>query len=518
MNSDTVFLFGRPFQEVVDDILTSIVGGEVNEAIIFDKKLAFYQLQKPAEEGRVFVTGTAIEDVDGEEREVRRTFQRDTDYEFIPGNEAAIVWQPNGGAPNGATLPVDESTFHVDYIPSGRTSPLSDINVGSVTRTICEAVGREIATVYQQINQAYLSGFIDTAEGKSLDLVVSILGVKRRINDFAEGFVTFFRDPSIPGAISIPTGTLLTTSERVRFQTRQIRTLQSGQARIDVLVRATDEFKGEAGRVPAGAINALVQQLAGIQRVTNVDPTALGGQDETDEELRERAKAALQGLGKGTLRALRFAVNNAGIKTVEIYDPNEEDDSKKTPRGEVVLIINDEPERVRRAERAVHETRAAGVRATFTGLFVYFTPKLKVRIESIGLAAGELKIKDDIILAMQQYVDGLSAGKPALGKELLAAIKRVEGVLTSADPADDPKFVEVVASRADQKNDGQRIPDRSLVQLDPEEDDTTDGTSNERATDEQIAGGNFKVIPFTPQYSVVLEIAAADIELREPDT
>ena len=33
--------------------------------------------------------------------------------------------------------------------------------------------GREIATVYEQINLAYLSGFVDTATGSSLDHVVA---------------------------------------------------------------------------------------------------------------------------------------------------------------------------------------------------------------------------------------------------------------------------------------------------------------------------------------------------------
>ena len=501
MNPDTHSLIERPFQEVVDDILTSIVGGVVNEAIVFDRKLDFYQLRQPAEEGRVIVTGTAEQEVDGKKQEVRRTFLRDIDYEFRPGNEAAIVWHPNGSTANGATLPVDESTFHVDYIPTDRSSPLSDINVGSVTRTICEAVGREIATVYQQINQAYLSGFIDTAEGRSLDLVVAILGVTRRVNDFAEAFVTFFRDPAVTGAVSIPTGTLLMTDDRVRFQTRQIRTLQSGQAQVDVLVRATDEFPGADGRVPAGAINTLVQQIAGIGRVTNVDPTALGGEDETDEELRERAKAALHGLGKGTLAAIRFAVNNAGISLVEIHDPNHSDETKKTDPGKILVIMDDEPERLRRAEIAVHETRAAGVLAEFPGRFVYFTPKVEVAIQPIGLASGEVRVKSDIMFAMQSYVDSLSAGEDALGSELLAAIENVEGV--ALEPR--PKFVAVLASRADQDSPGNRIPARSLIKLEP---DTPESS---------IENGEFRVIALEGNYSVVLDIQAADIMLIEAE-
>jgi len=493
MNSDNLFLIERPYQEVVDDILTSIVGGVVNEPIIFDVKLDRYQLQKPAQEGRVIVTGHQLQD--GEE--VRRTFQRDEDYEFIPGDQAAIVWKQNGAA-NGAKSPIDGSTFFVDYIPDGRTSPLSDINIGSVTRTICEAVGREIATVYQQINQAYLSGFIDTAEGKSLDLVVAILGVVRRTDDFAEGFVTFFRDSAIKGAISIPTGTLLTTADRVLFQTTQTRTLQAGQARIDAPIRATNEFPAAAGKGGAGAINAMVLNIAGIERVSNVDATALGAADETDDELRERAKAALQRLGKATINALIYAVKNAGISALEIRDPNSEE-GKQTPLGEVVLIMEGEPERIRRAERAVQETRAAGVLIRVSGLFVYFTPKLKVTTKPIGPAAGELKVKQEIIFAMQQYVDGLKAGDSVVGADLLVAVKEGSSEVV------DPQFVEVVASRADQDNLGQRISDRSLVQ----------SINGGNATDEEIETAQFKVVPIDEDWSVVLEIDASDIIIQE---
>ncbi len=507
MSPDAAFLIERPYQEVVDDILTAIVGGVVNEPIIFDVKTDFYALQNPAQEGRIFVTGTVVEKDDGVETELRRTFQPGIDFEFIPGSQAAIVWQEAGG-----TLPKDGSTFYVDYLPEGRPSPLSDINVGSVTRTICEAVGREIATVYQQVNLAYLSGFIDTAQGKSLDLVVAILGVTRRTGDFAEGLVTFFRETGTSGAISIPAGTLLITAEGVTFQTTQIRTLQSGQARIDIPIRATDEFAADLGKVPAGAINQLVQPIVGINGVNNVDATVLGAADETDEQLRLRAKAALRGLGKGTIQALILAVRNARANLVEILDPASPNE-KQQPLGQVALIMDDEPERIRRAARAVHETRAAGVLAAIVGRFVFFKPRLTVAIEAVGPAAGEMKIKDEIIAAMQLYVDGLSAGEPAIGSELLQAVKSVAGVL------DEPgtRFVDVFASRADLQNPGQRIPDRSLVQSLPAGATDADAVAGQQARDPEIEAGQFMVIAEINQekWSVVLDIEPADITLIE---
>ena len=65
--------------------------------------------------------------------------------------------------------------------------------MGSVTRTLQRGHRPRGGLRYQQVKAVYISAFIDTAIGKSLDLVVSILGVTRKTKDFAEGLVTFFR-------------------------------------------------------------------------------------------------------------------------------------------------------------------------------------------------------------------------------------------------------------------------------------------------------------------------------------
>ena len=55
--------------------------------------------------------------------------------------------------------------------------PLTDLNVGSVTRTMLETIAREMAMVYLDLDFVYKSAFIDSAEGGSLDRVVALVGV-----------------------------------------------------------------------------------------------------------------------------------------------------------------------------------------------------------------------------------------------------------------------------------------------------------------------------------------------------
>jgi hypothetical protein len=530
VNTDTVNLIERSYLEIVDDLLTAIVGGIVNEPIIFDDKADLYPLSQPARDVRgITVTITA----EGHPNGLRHTFLKEVDFVFN-ADRSAIVWQDGGQKPR------DETKFFVDYFISTSRSPLTDINVGSVTRTLSEAIGREIATVYQQINLAYLSGFIDTAEGKALDFVVSILGVTRKTKEFAVGAATFFRDPAIEGNITIPQATeLSTTKGEVIFETIEPRTLQRGQARVDAPIRAGDKFKGEAGKVESGKITNISQAIAGISRVTNFDPTILAAEDESDEDLRLRAKAAIHGLGKATILALTKAVFDSRGTLKEITDPNT--GVKQTPPGTVEMFVETEPARFPGVVAAVNDTRAAGVQVTIVARFVFVKPRIIAKISAGTTAAGKAKFANEIITAIQQHFEKLGAEKPATGTELLAAIKKVKGV-------DDPKIVDVRTSRADVGKPGTNAvvealvarlstvnpsdpdalrsavteivnsetpslvprgsvdPDRSLVQsVDP---------SGKRASDGEIETGKFVIAP-PPQFSLILDMEPADIAFVE---
>ena len=523
MNPETVNLIERPYQEVVDDLLTAIVGGVVNEPIIFDIKKLDYALAQPAED---------VRNVSGTVNKQRYVFQREIDYRFSAGDNA-LVWQ------DGATVPDDASIFYVDYFRTEGRSPLTDINVGSVTRTIGEAIGREITAVYQQINRAYLSGFIDTAQGTALDLVVSILGIKRKTKDFAIGMVTFFRDPAVAGNISIQEGTSVsTTKAEAFFQTTQPRTLQQGQVRIDAPIRASDDYKGEAGRVEAGKITETV-----FERITNFDATFLGAEDESDEELRLRAKAALRSVGKATIAALARVIAEERAELLEIWDPNSAPAKQSAP-GTTILMVQSEPERFPSLQASVEQTRAAGVRTSLLARYVYFKPRVVVELASGLSAAGKRKVVEEVIAAFQGYVDGLTAGEAADGTALLRAAKEVADV-------SDVQIVDVIVWRSDVAKPGaetlagsiltalegvqagdasaveaaigqvlgeqapslvpstQRIPDRDLLM----------GAEGGAASDEALESGAFEVSATVggEDWWVVLDMEPADVLAREKE-
>jgi hypothetical protein len=523
VNADTVALVTRPYLEIVDDLLTAIVGGVVNEPILFDIKSDRYRLARPA---------FALRSVTGKVEGKAFTFQQTVDYAFSAGDNA-VGWIQDGKHPD------DNTTFFVDYLVPGNSSPISDVNVGSVSRTLAEAIGREIATVYEQVNAAYRAGFIDTATGTSLELVVSILGVHRKTKDFAQGLVTFFRDATSTGAITIEAGTLLvaSTKERPQFETTETRTLQPGTARIDVPVRAAETFKGPVGQVDAGKIDELVVLLDGIARVSNLDPTSLGAEDESDEDLRRRAKAALRAISKGTQAALEQAVLEERARVLEVWDPNAQLDRRTDP-GRVALLVDAEPRRFPSLLSAVHAVRAAGVELTLVARYVFLTLRVKGTIAAGLPPAGRDQVAGDVIAALQAYVDGLGSGAPAEGKKLLAALAEVKGLSDPAiadviprrsdvtkpgleslvdelatalvpPPADETALratlTGVLTSEAAAPPTAAKIFDRSLVQ----------GPTGQRATDAEIAAGTFEVtVPADGQvWWLVLDMDPSDVVL-----
>lgn len=490
-------LIVRPYNDVVDDILVALLGGVVNEQLIYDAREASYPLAEPAASVRG-ITGTVNEE--------HYTFQPNVDWAFVR-EDNAVIWLENGQKPDPR-----DPVFYVDYFrATGGDSPLTDINVGSVTRTLAEAVSREVAFLYRQVNLAYQSGFIDLAQGRALDYVVAILGVTRKTGDYALGVITFFRAPTAAGNITIPQGTKLITTDAVVFETTAQRTLQRGQLRVDVPVRASEHFKGSPGRLDAHTINSLILPIEGIERVTNFDPTILGADDETDEELRVRAKAVLRSLGQCTVDALLVAALEAGAGNVEILDPHFPPGSpdKYTDPGKVVIIVETEPARYANVTSAVNARRAAGIHVQFVARYVYIRPRLSVRLRRGLTPAGQEQLQTDIITALSDFLAGLGSGVPVPGAAndttpagLLDVVKALEDVQDATIA--DLLVWETITEEGSQL--GQRRSARELIV-------GVDGTAP--ATDEQIETGQFH-ITIDSQWWPVLEMEPADIQLTGP--
>lgn len=165
----------KTYRQIAKDILTQITGGEITEEHIYITTKALYKLSNSPI--------TDINEVTGISKGDKKIFMKDVDYRL---SADSVEWLSKGERPD------EKTSFTVRYTFT-RPSGISDVNPGSVVRTTVEAISREIEYLYTQMDNAYLSGFLDTATGEALDLVVSLLGIRRKPPLPSSGYVTFGR-------------------------------------------------------------------------------------------------------------------------------------------------------------------------------------------------------------------------------------------------------------------------------------------------------------------------------------
>lgn len=166
----------KSYSEITETVLSQITKGIVNEKHDYVINRTKYRLEQPKVLDIVKIDGTL--------KNSPIIFRKNIDYKLI-GN--MVEWLAPGEKPD------DHTSFFVNY-KLDAPQLITDINPGSVVRTIVESLALEVDFLYAQMNQIYNSGFIDTATGKSLDLMVSILGIIRKMPGFASGEVTFGRN------------------------------------------------------------------------------------------------------------------------------------------------------------------------------------------------------------------------------------------------------------------------------------------------------------------------------------
>lgn len=349
----------EPYAHIADQLLTALTGGAAREAHRFLPAANAFSFELDPSKVR-FETVAVI----GEARQEFYAFQPGRDYRIDADNR--IVFLSDEADPlmpaAGATWPDENSEFFVSYYHADSDrGPLTDRNVGSLTRTLAESFARELTVLRKQIDLVNKSAFVDTAEGPALDMVVALLGLSRKTRQYASGTVRFFRDTPAPADVFVPAGTSVSTAVNppAAFTTTVDKTLRRGQLAVEADVRA--EVKGAAGVVDTGAITVINRPILGITGVVNESPTLVGGSDETDSELRARSKTVLEHAGKATVGAVVNALSQAaGLKENEVKVAEE----LALRPGVVKVFVARDPTRelATAVQAAILASRPAGVR------------------------------------------------------------------------------------------------------------------------------------------------------------
>jgi hypothetical protein len=347
----------RQYPQIVADILVAVTSGVVGEAVTvpptYPDDHLFFLTSRPVRR---------ISRVDGftrgpEDRDVPWRFT-EADWELVsstgrPTELDALRFRPRRPQPAGGTV------MRVSYWPRDVPPiPLTDLNVGSVTRTLLETLAREVADAEAQLQVVYDSAFVDTAEGRSLDRVVALLGIERRAADTPRGKVRFHRKAGAAGQVTIPAGTEMLSLDGARYGTTAEAVLQPGETSVDVPVAGE---RPSTPLVEARALDRPARALAGIDRVANDAATFRPTAPETDDELRTRARRAFRGAGIGTLDALVNGVGGLQGVVSSVQAREFPDDKPGVVDLDVALVTPDNPDHIALVEDTVRRLRPAGV-------------------------------------------------------------------------------------------------------------------------------------------------------------
>jgi uncharacterized phage protein gp47/JayE len=487
----------RNHKQIASNILAQICGGDCAEKLTYNNSKKLYKLAN--------IPVAEVKSVDGTSNGAQRLFAKDLDYVLLADS---IQWIAKGSHPDEGTA------FNIQYVFT-RTSGISDVNVGSVVRNIVEAVSREIEFFYLQMEQAYLSGFLDTASGNALDLVVSLLGIKRKPPQPSSGWVTFGRN-SEPEALStigeahlfdgsneyvlnkslakevtkiqglhhnsavvfqkevdyvlagskirwlpnatkpdtktvfqvdysacrqivIPRGTNIATLSNKPNDVRLFKTVEETSLSMNtegkwaIEIPVVSVTPGYRGNVLAGAIVTMPTAVQGIEYVINKADITNGVEVETDKDLRERAKHALEFAGKATYLSVESAIRSVeGVKSVLIED---------MPDGVpgIVSVVVDGGN-IDEIKSVIDNTRAAGIRVEVSRPnIVYVNVSLTLTLDKEAQPATASAEAEQRI---RSYISTLGIGDAVLFSRIIESVVGIEHVW-------DAKATRLEAIRAD---------------------------------------------------------------------
>jgi uncharacterized phage protein gp47/JayE len=189
---------------------------------------------------------------------------------------------------------------------------------------------------------------------------------------------------------------------------------------------------GLEGNLGSGSLTVMPTPPRGIDGgVVNEKPLTGGEAVESDDQLRERAKHALERAGNATLNAIRFAVLNVdGVDSVDVRDFSIDE---TIPPGELwVRISTGMPDVVRpQVENVVDKTRAAGIKARVTQVsIVTLSGTLYVMPDTARAGADAYARYETAVISA---LAALGIGKPVSPRKLASLAFQIAGLADVAE-------------------------------------------------------------------------------------
>ena len=162
---------------------------------------------------------------------------------------------------------------------------------GDERRIFGETLATLVVALYSTMNDSAKQSTLRYARGDVLDALGEFAGVFRIEALPATTTVRFSLKEAVTQNIIITKGTRVTSDYSRYFKTTETTVLQAGSLYVDAEVES-EEGGTTYNDIPVGEINVLVDMIPFIDGVSNTEETAGGGDEENDEDLRERIRLA----------------------------------------------------------------------------------------------------------------------------------------------------------------------------------------------------------------------------------
>ncbi len=204
--------------------------------------------------------------------------------------------------------------------------------VGQVVGIISE----QLSEIWELAEAVYLSQYVDTATGSSLDNVMALQGITRLAAKQSTVSVTI----TGLGGTLIPAGTVFSVSGTGdKFQTIADVTIPSAGTTVQANCVSV---VFDSIPAPAHTLTVIVTAVNGMTSVDNPLAAVVGRQQETDAQLRARHSEDLVTSEGGTVEAIRAKMLQvAGVIDVLVFDNSTQmSDSGGRPSKSYEVVIN----------------------------------------------------------------------------------------------------------------------------------------------------------------------------------
>jgi uncharacterized phage protein gp47/JayE len=285
---------------------------------------------------------------------------------------------------------------------------------------VADESGRTFRTTQEGVIPQEKDEFRVQSDGvlRVTDLVAELVGVWPREGDPDPELKLATEDPPVSEederTIILAVGVRPEGQLRVRYRPKS----------VSVPIEAVQP--GPEGNVNAETIVIMPTPPRGVDGVVNEEPVTGGLLPEPDDQLRERAKHALEQAGNATLNAIRFGVLDVdGVEGVEIIDRSVDG---TVPLGEVrVRYFGGDRTAV---TQAVEETRAAGILAQLDEIEQVLVSGAFYLIPGPDAPSSAVS---QFLSAIVEVINVLAIGEPLSVRRLNALVYDVPGLADVAE-------------------------------------------------------------------------------------